>query len=85
LRQYLPKLPYVDPFIDFPHVSVVMGFALNGRFKKMGGVFHNPMIARQWVAKTISELKLTPENVQTEMKSFNNRVLAQRYLRAQLQ
>jgi hypothetical protein len=85
LRQYLPKLPYVDPFIDFPHVSVVMGFTLNGRFKKMGGVFHNATIARQWVAKTINELKLTPENVQTEMKSFNNRVLAQRYLRAQLQ
>jgi hypothetical protein len=85
LRQYLTKLPYVDPFIEFPHVSAVIGFSANGRFRKMGGVFHNPMLARQWIAKTIAELKLTPQNVQTELKSFNNRILAQRYLRAKLQ
>jgi hypothetical protein len=85
LTQYLPKLPYVNPFIDFPHVSVVLGYTLNGRFRKMGAVFHDSMIAKQWVAKTISELKLTPDSVQTEMKNFNNRVLAQRYVRSQLQ
>jgi len=85
LRQYLTKLPYVDPFIEFPHVSAVIGFSANGRFRKMGGVFHNPMLARQWIAKTIAELKLAPQNVQTELKSFDNRILAQRYLRAKLQ
>jgi hypothetical protein len=51
----------------------------------MGGVFHNPMLARQWVTKTLGELKLTPDRVQTEIKSFENRILAQRYLRANLQ
>lgn len=85
LRQYLPKLPYVDPFIDMPHVSVVIGFSRNGRFNKMGGVFHNPMLARQWVTKTLGEQNLTPDSVQTEIKSFENRILAQRYLRANLQ
>jgi hypothetical protein len=85
LRQYLAKLPYVDPFIEFPHVSVVIGFTINGRFQKMGGVFHNRTLARQWVAKTITELKLAPNNVRTEMKSFGNRILAQRYLRANIQ
>jgi len=85
LRQYLAKLPYVDPFIEFPHVSVVMGFTLNGRFRKMGGVFHNQELARQWVTKTITELKLTPNKVRTEMNSFDNRILAERYLRAKLQ
>ncbi|MBT4693229.1 MAG: DUF1570 domain-containing protein [Planctomycetaceae bacterium] len=85
LRQYLPKLPYTDPFIDFPHVSAVIGFTVNGQFKKTGGVFHNPMLARQWVAKTIVELNLPADSVQTEMKSFENRILAQRYLRVKLQ
>jgi hypothetical protein len=85
LRQYLPKLPYVDPLIEFPHVSVVIGFTVNGRFKKLGGVFHNPILARQWVAKTVAELNLVRANVQTEMKNFDNRILAQRYLRLKLQ
>jgi hypothetical protein len=85
LRQYLPKLPYVDPLIEFPHVTVVIGFSINGRFRKMGGVFHNPILARQWVTKTITEFELVRSNVQTEMKSFDNRLLAQRYLRLKLQ
>jgi hypothetical protein len=85
LRQYLPKLPYVDPLTEFPHVTVMIGFTVNGRFQKMGGVFHNPEFARQWITKTVAELKLVPRNVKTELKSFDNRILAERYLRANLQ
>ena len=85
LRQYLPKLPYVDPLTEFPHVTVMIGFTVNGRFQKMGGVFHNPAFAQQWVTKTVAELKLVPRSVKTEIKSFDNRILAERYLRANLQ
>ena len=84
LKTYLTRLPYQDPFIDWPHVSVVIGYVVNGRLQKRGGVFHNQQIAKQWIDKTILELEWDPKETKSEMKNFNNRVLAERYVRSVL-
>ncbi len=81
LVPYVNKLPYKDPFIEWPHVTVLLRFQGPRGVQMLGNVFHNNEIADKWLAKTLEQLKLNRGQVQVQRKVFPTRVLAERYVR----
>jgi len=79
---YINKLPYKDPFIDWPHVTVLIRFRSPRGVQLLGNVFHNNQVADQWLDRTLEQLKLSRDQVQVQRKIFPTRVLAERYVRA---
>ncbi|MBK95442.1 MAG: hypothetical protein CMJ79_06970 [Planctomycetaceae bacterium] len=84
LVPYINKLPYKDPFIEWPHVTVLLRFRAPRGVQMLGNVFHNDEIAEQWLARTLNQLELSKDQVQIQKKVFPTRVLAERYVRASL-
>ncbi|MAT09871.1 MAG: hypothetical protein CMM02_02590 [Rhodopirellula sp.] len=81
LVPYVNKLPYKDPFIEWPHVTLLLRFQGPRGVQMLGNVFHDNEIADKWLAKTLTQLKLSRDQVQVQRKVFPNRVLAERYVR----
>ena len=81
LVPYINKLPYKDPFIEWPHVTVLVRFRGPRGLQVLGNVFHNDEIAEQWISRTLEQLKLNPDQVQLQKRVFPTRVLAERYVR----
>ena len=81
LVPYLNKLPYQDPFIEWPHVTVLLRFRGPRGVQMLGNVFHNNEIADKWLANTLERLKLSRDQVQVQKKVFPTRLLAERYVR----
>ncbi|MBA61031.1 MAG: hypothetical protein CMJ76_01580 [Planctomycetaceae bacterium] len=81
LLPYINNLPYKDPFIEWPHVTVLILFRSPRGMQILGNVFHNDEIADQWLARTLEQLKLSRDQVQVQKKVFPNRVIAERYVR----
>ena len=84
LVPYLNKLPYKDPFIDWPHVTVLMRFRGPRGVQMLGNVFHNDEIADQWLSRTIDQYDLERNQIQVQKKVFPTRILAERYVRGSL-
>lgn len=79
---YINKLPYKDPFLDWPHVTVLIRFRGLRGVQLLGNVFHNDQVADQWLDRTLDQLQLSRDQVQIQKKVFPTRVLAERYVRA---
>ena len=84
LVPYLNKLPYKDPFIDWPHVTVLMRFRGPRGVQMLGNVFHNDEIADQWLSRRIDQYDLERSQIQVQKKVFPTRILAERYVRGSL-
>lgn len=84
LVPYIQKLPYKDPFIEWPHVTVLMRFRGPRGVQMLGNVFHSNRVAEQWLSRTLEQLMLNADQVQVQKKVFPTRVLAERYIRASI-
>ena len=57
--RYLSKLPYDDPFKDYPHYVALVLLPAGRQQKREANVFHGTKLAEKWVSVILEEL--TPE------------------------
>ncbi len=86
LLLHLKNLPYRDPFAEWPHFVAIVSIPAGRRFRREANVFHTPEQADRWCREIVEQ---TPaENrakVQSTVRQFPNRPLAERYARQWLQ
>jgi hypothetical protein len=78
LVAYLKKLPYDDPFGEWPHFAAFVVSTANGKPKREANIFHSEQMADRWQRDTIAKL---PEDVrgtaEASVRAFPNRVVAE--------
>ncbi|MFP6620478.1 MAG: DUF1570 domain-containing protein [Pirellulaceae bacterium] len=82
LFRYLSKLPYDDPFKDYPHYVARLFFSTGRQQKRDANVFHGTQLAEKWVSVTLGEL--TPEQrrgAKVFYDKFPNRAQAVQFAR----
>jgi hypothetical protein len=83
---HLKNLPYVDPFMEWPHFVAVISIRGGLKDHRQADVFHTPEQAERWRRETVEQ---TPENqrtgVQSSVHPFPNRVLAENFARQWLE
>lgn len=82
LFRYLSKLPYDDPFKDYPHYVALVVLPVGRQQKREANVFHGTKLAEKWVSVTLGEL--TPEQrrgAQVKIQKFANRAQAVQFAR----
>jgi hypothetical protein len=82
LIQYLSNLPYIDPFVDWPHYVAMVTVPEGRRVRRQAEVFHSEEQAEHWRRDVIDR---TPQPqraaVQSTIRPFPNRVLAENFAR----
>jgi hypothetical protein len=79
LVAYLKRLPYEDPFADWPHFAAFVQASVDGKTRREAHVFHTAELAQKWEQDTLD--KLAPESrdkAQSVVREFPNRPLAER-------
>ena len=82
LFRYLSKLPYDDPFKDYPHYVALVLLPAGRQQKREANVFHGTKLAEKWVSVILDEL--TPEQrrgAQVKIQKFANRAQAVQFAR----
>jgi hypothetical protein len=79
---HLARQPYLDPFLDWPHFTVLILMPEGARPRRESEVFRLPEQAEHWRQQ---RLQRVPEGqrpaVQHEIREFTNRLLAEQYAR----
>lgn len=75
LVAYLKRLPYDDPFAEWPHFAVLVTATVNGKPKREANIFHSPETAEKWQRETIAKLPADAEGV---IRQYANRAVAER-------
>ncbi|MCP4816265.1 MAG: hypothetical protein GY888_27435, partial [Planctomycetaceae bacterium] len=76
------KLPYDDPFKDYPHYVALVLLPAGRQQKREANVFHGTKLAEKWVSVILDEL--TPEQrrgAQVKIQKFANRAQAVQFAR----
>jgi hypothetical protein len=82
LIQYLTNLPYTDPFADWPHYVALVSVPDGRRVRREATVFHSEEQAEDWRRDFINRTPQTQRAaVQSAVRPFPNRVLAERFAR----
>ncbi len=82
LATYLAKLPYKDPFANYPHFIVMIRHNDGTRIQKHANVFHTPQLAEKWRDGTIKSIPgSNPGNTQSVVRQFPNRLQAEQFIR----
>lgn len=79
LVAYLKRLPYEDPFADWPHFAAFVQAPVAGKPRREAHVFHTADLAQKWERDTLD--KLAPESrdkAQSVVREFPSRPLAER-------
>jgi len=83
---HLKNLPYVDPFIDWPHFVAIVSVPVGRRVRRQASVFHTPEQAEQWRRDIVDRLPEQQRSAaQSAVRKFPNRILAESYARQWLQ
>lgn len=79
LVAYLKRLPYTDPFAEWPHFAVLVAATVNGKAVREANIFHSPETAEKWKRETLAKF---PADVQGTAESvtrqYPNRPIAER-------
>jgi len=78
---HLKKLPYSDPFADFPHCVALLTIP-GQRPPRQVGTFHSPTLAQKWIRDTIEGLPADQrDKADSSIRVFPNRAQAESYAR----
>jgi hypothetical protein len=79
LVAYLKRLPYEDPFAQWPHFTTFVQATVDGKQRRDAHVFHTTDLAEKWERDTLD--KLSPEardKAQSIVREYPNRQVAER-------
>jgi Protein of unknown function (DUF1570) len=81
---HLQKLPYNDPFKEFPHFVAMLSYAEGKRTRREVGTFHSPSLATKWLQE-MREKKEAGGVGETIIRQFPNRAAAELFAKSWLQ
>jgi hypothetical protein len=79
LVTYLKRLPYDDPFAEWPHQAAFVATVVSGKPKREANIFHSPELAERWQRETLSRYSAAEQQVaKSSIQEFANRQQAER-------
>lgn len=79
LVSYLKRLPYDDPFAEWPHYAAFVSATVEGKPRREANVFHTSDMAEKWQREAVEKLPLPARNsAQIAVREYGNRPLAER-------
>jgi hypothetical protein len=80
---HLKKLPYNDPFAEYPHFVSTVISTLNNKQVRDANVFHTPELAVRWSQEAMAKMPADQKaTARAAIRPFANRPLAEQYARA---
>ena len=76
----MKRLPYKDPFADWPHFVATIAIPNGRKEKREANLFHSPDMADNWAREILDGV--SPEQraaAKRTMREFPNRILAERF------
>jgi hypothetical protein len=80
---HLQKLPYNDPFKEFPHFVAMLTYADGKRTRREAGTFHSPSLATKWLQE-MREKKDADGTGDAIVRQFPNRAAAELFAKSWL-
>jgi len=78
---HLKKLPYSDPFADFPHCVALLSIS-GQRPPRQVGTFHSPALAQKWIRDSVEALPADQrDKADSSIRVFPNRAQAETFAR----
>lgn len=82
LLTHLTKVPYRDPFSDWPHWVATVSFPEGRKQNRSALMFHSPALASKWLRETIDSIPEGRRNeTRYDVREFPNRPLADDFRR----
>jgi hypothetical protein len=82
---HLKRLPYRDPYADWPHYVAMVTYGKNGRPQRLAAVFHELSPAESWRDRQIAALAAERRDAaESKIQRFANRATAERFRKAWL-
>ncbi|MBC8350413.1 MAG: DUF1570 domain-containing protein [Planctomycetes bacterium] len=79
---HLKKLPYSDPFSEWPHFVATVAVPDGRRGKRDANIFHTPDMATKWIREALETVDEPQRSAAaTQVRAFPNREIATRYVR----
>ncbi|MDA1051632.1 MAG: DUF1570 domain-containing protein [Planctomycetota bacterium] len=79
---HLKKLPYSDPFAEWPHFVATVAVPDGRRAKRDANIFHSPDMAAKWIQEALETVDAQQRSAAaTDVRAFPNREIAARYAR----
>ncbi|MEX2176495.1 MAG: hypothetical protein WD872_19175, partial [Pirellulaceae bacterium] len=77
---HLKKLPYTDPFADWPHFVATFIGTDGRRPQRLVNTFHSPALAEKWLREMRAKAPAGErERAQSTVRLFPNRAIAESY------
>jgi len=81
LTQHLKRLPYNDPYAEFPHLVGMIIYRDGDELKRMANLFHTREVANKWTTETIESLpESSRDTARYSLRSCPNRAAAERFV-----
>ena len=82
---HLKKLPYNDPFAEWPHYVATVAVLQGRKAKRDANIFHTQDMARKWIQEALETVTAEQrDSAQVGVREFRNRVVATQYARTWL-
>jgi hypothetical protein len=79
---HLKKLPYSDPFAEWPHFVATVAVPEGRRAKRDANIFHSSDMAEKWIQEALETVDAEQRSAAaSEVRAFPNREIATRYAR----
>ncbi|MEO8496083.1 MAG: DUF1570 domain-containing protein [Planctomycetota bacterium] len=79
---HLKKLPYTDPFADWPHFVATVAVPEGRKAKRDANIFHSQDMAEKWLQESLETVAEQQRSAAaTEVRAFANRAIAVQYAR----
>lgn len=79
---HLKKLPYSDPFAEWPHFVATIAVPDGRRVRRDSNIFHTQDMAAKWIQEALDTVDDQQRSAAaTEVRAFPNREIATRYAR----
>ncbi len=79
LVAYLKRLPYDDPFAEWPHYAAFVTYTLDGKPKREANIFHVAEMADKWQRETLANLPAgARDGADAALREYPNRPFAER-------
>lgn len=82
---HLKKLPYNDPFAEWPHFVATVAVPNGRKAKRDANIFHSPDMAQKWIQEALETVTAEQRSsAQASVREFPSRLVATRYARTWL-
>ncbi len=79
---HLKKLPYTDPFAEWPHFVATLAVPEGRRARREANLFHSAEMAQKWLRETLESVADQQRTrAESEVRAFPNRLVAAQYAR----